>query len=470
MWSHVRVTPSDPRIRRRLGAALAVVLLAVTLAAPTTVSAADPVLVGAGDIADCAVTADSQTATLVEGIAGTVIELGDAAYPTGSTADFRDCYDPTWGRFRTRTRPAAGNHEYETAGAAPYFAYFGAAAATPGRGWYAYDKSSWHIVVLNSNCAEIGGCSTTSPQGRWLRADLQAHLGQNVLAYFHHPLFSSGEHGATSDVRPLWELLYAAGADLILNGHEHDYERFAPQDPWGRPDSTYGIRELIVGTGGAPLRGRGVTAANSQVFASVHGVIKLTLHASSYDWSFIPVAGQAFADHGTGKTHGRPPAWYRQVFLASTDAYVDQAHPTTRYGDSTRLRIDGDTGSGLDREAYVKVTVSGLPTGRVVERAALHLWVTSGTVDGPAVYPTSTSWTGATITWATRPGSTGPAASDARRLHAGEWIDLDVTSIVHGNGTYAFRLRSTSADALETSSMQGPGDPRLVVDTVPASP
>ncbi len=472
MWSHVPVTVLDPRTRRRLAAALGVGLVAVTLSASTAVAAADPVLVGAGDIADCTVTSDSQTAALIDGIPGTVIAIGDAAYPTGATADFRDCYGPTWGRFRDRTRPAAGNHEYETADAAPYFAYFGAAAGTPGRGWYAYDQGTWHIVVLNSNCDAIGGCTTTSPQGRWLQADLKAHAGQNILAYFHHPLFSSGTHGATSAVRPLWELLYAAGADLVLNGHEHDYERFAPQDPWGRPDSTHGIRELIVGTGGAPLRGLGTgpKAANSQVFASVHGVLKLTLHATSYDWSFVPVAGQTFADHGTGATHGPPPAWQRQVFLASTDAYVDQAHPTTRFGSSTKLSVDGDTGSGLDREAYVKVTVSGLPTGRVVKRAALHLWVTSGTVDGPTVYPTSTSWTGATITWATRPGSTGPAASDAGRLHIGEWIDLDVTSIVHGNGTYAFRLRPTSGDALETSSMQGPGDPRLVVDTVAVSP
>ena len=215
-----------------------------------------PVLLAAGDIADCSVTGDSATAKLVEARPGTVVALGDLAYPSGTAAQFRDCYGPTWGRFRARTRPAVGNHEYLTAGAAPYYAYFGGAAGSSSKGYYAYDLGTWHIVVLNANCTEVGGCERTSPQGIWLRANLRQYAGWNVLAYWHQPLYSSGEHGSATQVRPLWELLYAAGADLILNGHDHDYERFAPQDPWGRSDPTHGIREFVVGTGGAPLRSR----------------------------------------------------------------------------------------------------------------------------------------------------------------------------------------------------------------------
>jgi hypothetical protein len=464
-----RVWSDGPVRSSRLLLAPILSLALVGGVAPAAVLAADPVVVGAGDIADCSVTSDSATAKLLDGIPGTVVALGDNAYPSGTAAQFRDCYGPTWGRHRSRTRPATGNHEYLTSGAAPYYAYFGAAAGDPTKGYYAYDLGAWHVVVLNSNCAAIGGCATTSPQGRWLQANLAAYPAKNVLAYWHHPLFSSGEHGMTSLVRPLWEILYAAGADVILNGHDHDYERFAPLDPWGRSDPSHGIREFVVGTGGAPVRARASTAPNSQTFSSTNGVLKLTLHATSYDWSFVPVAGKTFTDHGTASTHGRPATRTRQIFAATSDAFVDQAHPDTRYGGSARLLIDGDTGAGLDREAYLKVTVRGLGAGRV-DRAALHLWITNPTTNGPTVAATSTSWTGATITWRTRPASTSPVASDAGILPAGDWMDLDVTSPIHGDGTYAFRIRPTSGDGLEASSLQGAHPPRLVIETVPAVP
>jgi hypothetical protein len=452
--------------RPRLAAALALLLVAGAAVAPASVAAADPVLVGAGDIADCSTTKDSASAALIDDIPGTVVTLGDNAYDSGTAAEFRDCYGPTWGRFKARTRPAPGNHDYLTAGASGYFGYFGASAGDPKKGYYSYDLGTWHVIVLNSNCSAIGGCGFTSPQAAWLRSDLGANKGQDVLAYWHHPRFSSGEHGGAPAVQAFWEILYAAGADVILNGHDHDYERFARQDPWGRADTPFGIRAFVVGTGGAESRGRGSTAANSQVFTSTFGVLKLTLHKGSYDWAFQPIAGSSFRDSGTTATHGAPPSRTTRTFAITDDTYADQGHPGTNYGSATLLRIDNDAGGGVDRQAYVKATVSGL-SGRV-DRAALRFWVADPTTDGPRVYPTSTSWSGGSLTWSNRPAATGPAASDAGAIPSGAWVDLDVTAIVRTNGTYGFLLAPTSANGLDLESRQSAHRPQLIVQTVPA--
>ncbi len=264
----------------------------------------DPVLVGAGDIASCVMTGDSATAKLLDGISGTVFTAGDNAYEQGTAAQYTNCYHPTWGRHRARTKPVAGNHEYLTAGAAGYFGYFGSRAGTPGQGWYAFDLGAWRIYALNSNCDQIGGCETGSAQETWLRADLAANPRQCVLAIFHHPMFSSGVHGNDLRMGDVWAALYEAGADVIVNGHDHDYERFAPQTPDGTADDATGIRQFVVGTGGAGLRAFGTIRANSQVRSSAaHGVIKLTLRPTSYAWSFVPVAGRTFKDSGSTLCH-----------------------------------------------------------------------------------------------------------------------------------------------------------------------
>lgn len=258
---------------------------------------------GAGDIASCGLTADTATADLVSGIAGTVFAAGDNAYESGSVAEYQDCYDPTWGAFVDRTWPVPGNHEYQTAGAAGYFDYFGARAGPVGTGWYAYDLGGWRIYALNSNCAVVG-CAAGSAQEQWLRADLASSPHACVLAYWHHPRFSSGEHGNDAEVAPLWDALYAAGAEVIINGHDHDYERFAPQTPGGVANPAAGIREFVVGTGGASLRAFSTIRANSQVRNSnTHGVIQLTLSTNGYAWQFIPAAGGTFTDSGTGTCH-----------------------------------------------------------------------------------------------------------------------------------------------------------------------
>jgi hypothetical protein len=261
-------------------------------------AAAYPVLVGAGDIATCGLAGDSRTARLLDGIAGRVFSAGDAAYPSGSRAQFRDCYGPTWGRWRLRTSPVPGNHEYRTTGAAGYFGYFGARAGERGRGWYAYNLGTWRIYSLNANCSQVG-CGPGSAQVRWLEADLAAHPRACVAAVWHQPLFSSGQHGGTAAVRTLWQVLDAAGADIVLNGHDHDYERFAPQDADGRPDPD-GMVEFVVGTGGAGLRPFATIAANSVVRDhSAHGVLKLTLGPGGYDFAFVPVPGSSFRDTGS---------------------------------------------------------------------------------------------------------------------------------------------------------------------------
>jgi hypothetical protein len=262
-------------------------------------------LVGAGDIADCKDLSGAEaTGKLLDQVSGTVMAVGDLAYPDGSKENFV-CYDKTWGRARARTRPAPGNHEFHSSAATPYFDYFGAAAGDPKTGYYSYELGKWHIIVLNSECVAVGGCEAGSPQEKWLRTDLAAHPVACTLAYWHKPLFSSGgAHGNDLTVKPLFQTLYDANADVVVNGHDHDYERFAPQDPEGAADAKRGIREFVAGTGGKNHRPFGEPKPNSELRdATAFGVLKLTLKANSYDWQFIPEAGKSFTDSGSGTCH-----------------------------------------------------------------------------------------------------------------------------------------------------------------------
>ncbi len=264
-------------------------------------------VVAAGDIASCRTEGDEATAELVEGIDGTVLALGDEAYPRGTTANFEECYGPSWGRFKERTKPVPGNHEYYTQGARGYFEYFGETAGDPEGGYYSYELGSWHVVALNSNCEEVR-CGPGSPQTRWLKEDLAANdEARCTLAYMHHPRFSSGEkHGSTGGgVEKLWEALYEADTDVVLSAHEHNYERFAPQNPGGWEDPERGIREFVVGTGGGketyPILD---PIANSEVHNDdTYGVLKLTLRPEGYEWRFVPVGGDQFTDSGSARCH-----------------------------------------------------------------------------------------------------------------------------------------------------------------------
>ncbi len=272
---------------------------------PSIFQQGSAVVAGAGDIGDCRLPWAAATAGLVSQIPGTAITLGDNPYLTGSPDEFTNCYDPTWGRFRNRTRPSAGNHDYAYPNAAGYFGYFGAAAGDPTRGYYSFDLSGWHVVVLNSNCDSIGGCQAGSPQEQWLRADLAARPAACTLAYWHQPRFSSGPHGSDTRFVAFWQALYDYHATVVLNGHDHDYERFAPQDPQGTLDSARGLREFVVGTGGRSSTLFGPTRLpNSEVSRdSIFGVIQLKLYPAGYHWDYIAVPGFNFHDSGDGACH-----------------------------------------------------------------------------------------------------------------------------------------------------------------------
>ena len=269
------------------------------------------VLVGAGDIAGCSsLEGAAATAKLIEKIPGTVFAAGDLAYERGTTEEFSKCYGTTWGCFKDRTQPVAGNHEYNSANGLAYFAYWGERAGPRGKGYYSYDLGNWHVVALNTNCDApgVGGCGAGSEQERWLKQDLAAHAKSCIVAYGHHALYSSGllkKHAVHPELRDLWRDLYEAHADLMLAGHEHSYERFAPQDPDGNADPESGIREIVVGTGGRSHSPLGPPVPNSQARnADTFGVLKVTLSPEKYSWEFIPVNGEnGFHDAGEGTCH-----------------------------------------------------------------------------------------------------------------------------------------------------------------------
>lgn len=278
---------------------LKLIAASLVLAAPAY---ADKVFVGAGDIAMCGEQNDEKTAALLDAIPGTVFNLGDNAYEKGTVEQFANCYGPSWGRHKARTRPSVGNHEYGTSSAQPYRAYFESPLN------YAYDLGNWHIVSLDSNCerAENGGsCGPTSPTMQWLRENLALNAKNCTLVYFHHPRWSSGvEHGNGTKMSAAWQIMYAAGVDVVLSAHSHSYERFAPLNPQGVIDRANGIRSFVVGTGGAALSSFGTIKPGSEVRnGTTHGVLKLTLGTTDYRWNFVPVAGKTFTDSGSGVCH-----------------------------------------------------------------------------------------------------------------------------------------------------------------------
>jgi hypothetical protein len=270
-----------------------------TTPAPGPLPAQAATLTGAGDIGRCGGHADG-TAALLDAVPGAIFTAGDNAYPDGTAAELRQCYDPTWGRHRARTHPSPGNHDYMTPGAADYFAYFGSAAGEPGKGYYGYEVGGWHVVALNSEIPAGAG----SPQEQWLRQDLAAHPTRCTLAYWHRPRFSSGSvHGSDSRTQALWDVLEAAGAEIVVTGHDHLYERFAPQTATGAADPASGIREFVVGTGGAGLHPFKAPIANSEFrYNANYGVLKLALDDGKYTWTFIDISGAAI-DGGQGACH-----------------------------------------------------------------------------------------------------------------------------------------------------------------------
>jgi hypothetical protein len=289
-----------------------------------TSAAADPVIAAAGDIACApsgAVTStkcrQKFTSDLLVGAGlSAVLALGDEQYAAGSYTSFKSSYDPTWGRVKPITYPAAGNHEYLTSGAKGYFDYFNGVGISTGpagdrtKGYYSFDVGTWHLIALNSSDhCNVVSCAKGSPQETWLRADLAAHPTSCTLAYWHHPRFNSGHDGNATFMQAMFQDLYDANADVVLGGHAHDYERFAPQNPAGKLDRARGIRQFVVGTGGAFFTAFGSRLPNSEIRnGTTYGVLKLTLHPTSYDWKFVPEAGKSFTDSGSESCHGLLPA------------------------------------------------------------------------------------------------------------------------------------------------------------------
>jgi Ca2+-binding RTX toxin-like protein len=254
-----------------------------------------------------------------------VLTAGDNQYHVGSLSDFNASFNPSWGRFKSIIHPEAGDHDYSTAGARGYFDYFNGVGHNSGpagdrdKGYYSFDLGAWHLIALNAVCDRIDagtaadGCAAGSPQERWLRSDLATHRSSCTLAYWHSPRFNSGIRGNHLTVLPFWLALHEAGADVVLNGDAHDYERFALQDPGGNADPAGGIREFVIGTGGAFYTGFSTPQPNSEARATRQfGVLALALHATSYDWRFYPEAGGTFTDAGSGRCHGRNPSFSPQ--------------------------------------------------------------------------------------------------------------------------------------------------------------
>ncbi len=487
--------------------ALAGGLAMAALSGPTTaVAGRDPVIAAAGDYGcdplspgynhldgstnggECKQKATSNL--LVNGNFSAVLALGDQHY-CGSLAEYQQAYDPTWGRVRSITHPIPGNHEYLTssgstptvgcdssnAGAAGYFNYFGSAAGTPGQGWYSFDVGTWHLIALNSNCGDVGGCIPTSPQGLWLAADLAAHANQCILAYWHIPLFSSGGRAAQNGYW-LWQQLYAAHADVVLDGHDHIYERFDPQDASGVADPN-GIREFIVGTGGANHTSIATVAANSVVRdTTTFGVLALTLHAGSYDWTFEPAVG-AFTDSGSASCHNAvsppspsvspstspsaspspsPSAGGSATFTPVADSYVDASAPTATHGTLTSLRVDG---SPVVR-SYLCFNLGGI--AGTVTRATLRVWANTSQTTGYDAYSVADStWGEATISSANSPPFGAAKLGSSGKVAAGSWTSVDVTSSVAGNGLISFGLSTANSTALSLSSREGQQPPQLVI-------
>jgi hypothetical protein len=381
---------------------------------------------GNGTVSACRMKATSDL-LLSLGLAA-VLPLGDNQYDDGAAARYQVSYDPTWGRLKAITRPVPGNHEYATPGAAGYYSYFGAAAGDPAKGYYSYNLGGWHLIALNSNC--IDGCGAGSPQEQWLAADLAAHPGVCTLAYWHHPRFSSGIHGNSDLYDAFWQDLYAAGADVILNGHDHIYERFAPQSPAGAADSA-GLRQFTVGNGGKVLTSISVVQPNSEVRnASAFGVLEMTLHPIGYAWRFLSASGGTVLDQGAALCHSALPWPSTELYTLPPCRVADTRNPAGTLGGPALA--DGSTRS------FPISGTCGVPADAVA--VAANVTVVGPTASGDLeIRPTGGQATGtSTITF-----RSGRVRSNNGLLVLGVGGEVSVSTALSATGTAHFVLDVT---------------------------
>jgi hypothetical protein len=425
-----------------------------------------------------------------------VLVLGDVQYEDGTLSRYQESYDLSWGRLKSITRPAVGNHEYRTAGASGYFSYFGAAAGDKTKGYYSYDLGAWHLIALNSNCTYVGGCGVGSPQEQWLKADLAAHPNVCTLAYFHHPRFSSGQHGSDASYDVFWNSLYAAGVEVVLNGHDHIYERFAPQNPRGGADPN-GIQQFIVGTGGKEHTSIASVQPNSAARnTDTFGFLKLTLHPTSYDWQFVPETGKTFTDSGSrnciGASSSQPtadptrtqtsnppptataiptntpaatttpsaPSSGNLTFTPVADVYVTSADPDTNYGTSRRIRLDANPVVN----GYLTFNVQGV--NAPIASVKLRIYVNSSSSQGFNVFGVpNTDWEEQSITFNNAP-PLGSQIAASGSFQGDAWKKVDVTAYVTGNGTFGIALTGVNNTALNLASREaGSKAPQLIITT-----
>jgi hypothetical protein len=292
------------------GVAVAASLLLRGRETPSGATVETATFVGAGDIAECPTQGDEQTALLLDEIVAehpeTIIyTTGDNAYQDGSYQEYLDCYEPSWGRHKDRTYPAVGNHEFKQTKAEGYHEYWGDRGGPFDLYYYSYDVADWHIVVLNSECHRVG-CEFNSEDGdqvEWLEADLETSDARCTIALWHAPRWSSGRYSNDSEYDTFWRVLYEHGVEIVLNGHEHLYERFEPMNPDGDVDEARGIQQFTVGTGGGNLRGFRDLQENSAARGSEHGVLQFELGPDGYAWEFLAVDGADFTDAGSATCH-----------------------------------------------------------------------------------------------------------------------------------------------------------------------
>ena len=449
-----------------------------------------------GDIADCSGRSDS-IASFLDNRTGPFLAPGDLAYPDGTTADFMNCYDPRFGVHKNRTYPAAGNHEYHVTGAADYFAYFGARAGTPGKGWYSVQRGNWQIITLNSNCWLAGGCGPGSAQYQWLQGELNARPNACRLVQWHHPRFTS--HVAYTDftgIAPIFQLLYDAGTELVMQGHAHHYERFAPMNPSGQIDNNKGIRTFVVGTGGASQRGFGAVHSGSQVRrVGTYGLLGLTLSDSSYSWEFHTTAGPTLTDTGSGNCHsgkgGGPVApvscsvsadggngarvdWVRAQGDSATAFVVERSRNGGTWYWAGRVNAPSTSFSngGLADGSTFTYRVRTLAGSQTSATRLCSGSVTPGGGGGGPVAPVSCSVSadggnGARVDWVRAQGDSATAFVVERSRNGGTWywagrVNAPSTSFSNGGladgSTFTYRVRTlagsqTSATRLCSGSV-----------------